>query len=69
MTDTSYEECRLEGGPSYMPEELRTARVHADALKVKIRVHNGWEHFERADDFTETGTPVFRWIMCTKIAE
>ena len=69
MTDTSYEECRLEGGPSSMTEELRNVQVPADALTVKVRVHDGWEHFERIGEFTGTGTPVFHWTMCTKTAE
>ncbi|MET7425977.1 DUF5988 family protein [Dactylosporangium sp. NPDC005555] len=69
MTETLMEECRLEGGPVHMPDRLRTALVPVGDLKVKLSFSNGWEHFERVAEFTETGVPIFRWTMCTKVAE
>lgn len=69
IPEALHEECRLEGGPSYMPDELRKIRVPMEEHKIKIMVYNGWEHFERINEFTETGEPIFRWTMRTKIAE
>lgn len=69
MTDVNQEECRLTGGPTYLPEQLRTTVVHVDDLKVKVDFYNGWEHFERDGEFTDTGVPTFRWSMRTKAAE
>lgn len=69
MSTIHEEECRLVGGPNYLPEELRRPVVHVDELKVKVDFYNGWEHFERVDEFTETGIPIFRWSMRTKAAE
>ncbi|PTA45206.1 DUF5988 family protein [Micromonospora sp. RP3T] len=69
MPELMVEKCRLEGGPKFMPEQCRTALVPIDELKVKVRFNNGWEHFERVDEFTEKGLPIFRWTMCTKVAE
>jgi hypothetical protein len=63
------EECRLEGGPSELPEERRSTTVDFDENKVKVMFGNGWEHFERDSDFTSTGVPIFRWTMTTKVAE
>ncbi|MEU4475959.1 DUF5988 family protein [Micromonospora sp. NPDC023888] len=69
MSETLYEECRLEGGPGYMPDDLRSTHVSMTDHKVKVMFYNGWEHFERIDEFTETGVPIFRWTMRTKTAE
>ncbi len=69
MPHNLVEECRLEGGPAHLPDHLRTATVPRDGSKVKVPFHNGWEHFERIHEFTQTGEPIFRWTMRTKIAE
>ncbi|WBB71292.1 DUF5988 family protein [Micromonospora sp. WMMD1128] len=69
MTDVRYEECRLEGGPGYLPDNLRNPQVLMAENKVKVPFYNAWEHFERMDEFTETGLPIFRWTMQTRAAE
>ncbi|ASW55685.1 DUF5988 family protein [Plantactinospora sp. KBS50] len=69
MIDIRYEECRLEGGPGHLPEDLRNPQVLMVDNKVKVMFHGTWEHFERMDEFTENGVPIFRWTMRTRTAE
>ena len=69
MTEVFYEECHLEGGPRYLPDDLRSARVPMVDNKVKVMFYDAWEHFERIGEFTETGLPIFRWTMQTRAAE
>lgn len=64
----------LEGGPTDLPEDLRTRRVVRTDRKVKIPHRGGYEHFELVprhdgEDADDHAPAVFRWTMRTKIAE
>ena len=61
----------LEGGPSYLPTEMRLHRSILADRKVKIPCRGGYEHFElTGNDRPRTDcSPVFRWILRTKVAE
>jgi hypothetical protein len=69
MTEILYEECRLEGGPGYLPNDLRNPQVPMADNDVKVMFSDAWEHFSRIPEFTETGVPIFRWTMRTDAAE
>lgn len=60
---------RLEGGPSSIPDALRTTWVANLDETVKVEHLGGYEHFRLHRDEGETGTVVFRWIGRTRIAE
>jgi hypothetical protein len=62
----------LEGGPSDIPETLRSRREPAGTPKIKIPHRGGYEHFECDGDIStvDNTTPlVYRWTERTKIAE
>ena len=65
----------LEGGPAYVPSEMRLHRGVLIDRKVKVPCRGGYEHFELVDldrppaNAPAGEPPVFRWIMRTKVAE
>lgn len=62
----------LVGGPTYLPQDMRTRRISASDDKIKIPHWGGYEHFERvrkADARERQDHIVFRWTMRTEIAE
>jgi Family of unknown function (DUF5988) len=60
----------LEGGPNDLPATVRSLRVPAEDLKVKIAHRGGYEHFERDTPPPPDATAVvFHWTTRTKIAE
>jgi Family of unknown function (DUF5988) len=61
----------LEGGPSYLPTEMRLHRSILADRKVKVPCRGGYEHFELTDDdrLRTDGSAVFRWTFRTKVAE
>ncbi|MFI0464399.1 MULTISPECIES: DUF5988 family protein [Saccharopolyspora] len=61
----------LEGGPVGIPTQVTAAEVDL-AERIKIRRLNGYDHFERTEDYREVGDsnlPVFRWAYRTQVAE
>ncbi|KAB8193953.1 hypothetical protein FH608_017265 [Nonomuraea phyllanthi] len=58
----------LEGGPAYVPRELRVEHAAALDGKIKVPYGAGYEHFVRVAD-AAPGEWVFRWSMRTRIAE
>lgn len=62
----------LWGGPTDLPEMLRTQCVAPSQEKIKIMYRGGYEHFERdgaVPSAIHDAPVVFRWTMRTKIAE
>jgi Family of unknown function (DUF5988) len=59
---------RLEGGPSSIPDAMRTTWVTDLNDTVKIEHRGGYEHFRLHRDDAD-GSPVFRWTVRTRIAE
>ncbi|GAA5191278.1 hypothetical protein GCM10023322_48290 [Rugosimonospora acidiphila] len=62
-------EVSLQGGPERLPLSLRTQRVAADDLRVKIEFYGRYEHFERLTVESPGVPPVFQWTGTTRIAE
>ncbi|MEU6263507.1 DUF5988 family protein [Saccharopolyspora shandongensis] len=61
----------LEGGPVGIPTQVTAAEVDL-AERIKIRRSNGYDHFERTEDYRAVGDsklPVFRWAYRTQVAE
>jgi hypothetical protein len=56
----------LHGGPSHLPEVLRSVLEPVEDYKIKVPYLGGYEHFEREG---ESSPAVFRWTGRTKIAE
>jgi hypothetical protein len=62
----------LEGGPTSIPDTLRTQQVNPADEKIKIPHYGGYEHFERVggiDEFISLQQIVFRWTTRTEMAE
>ncbi|MDP9841744.1 DUF5988 family protein [Streptosporangium lutulentum] len=58
----------LEGGPAYVPRQLRVEHAAAVAGKIKVPYGAGYEHFERVRSGVSSAW-VFHWTMRTRIAE
>jgi hypothetical protein len=66
------QEIILEGGPIDIPSQWTSPAVESLRERVKIERLNGYDHFERTEDFRKVGDvdlPVFRWAYRTQIAE
>lgn len=60
----------LVGGPSDLPADVRTLRMHPGEYKIKIPHRGGYEHFELTDGEPVTSAPlVLHWTTRTRVAE
>jgi hypothetical protein len=76
MKDTLVQEvssvlAMLEGGPTTIPQALRTQTVTLYDEKVKLPYYGGYEHFERTSEYDDTFPQkvIYRWIRRTELAE
>jgi hypothetical protein len=71
-SEVSYVRAVLVGGPTEIPNLMRTRKVGPQEQKIKVPHYGGYEHFERADETghdVATKQIVYRWTMRTEIAE
>jgi hypothetical protein len=60
---------KLQGGPAYLPAELRRHQVETLTERIAVPVGAGYEHFEYTGRADDDNVPLYSWTYSTRIAE